>query len=586
MVRGSINLGSRNDSASVRHVGPGKSVRGNAAPNPLSVINRESGVARASRRLDLREPPCVEKDEPLRLLLVEDMDDDAALVLMELRRAGYLPDVHRVTSAPEFAAALQAGGWDVIVSDHTVPGYGGLDALADLKTSGLDIPFILVSGTIGEAVAVEAMRAGAQDYVLKQDLTRLPVAIARELREKAIRDNRVQMREQLMISERMASAGMLAAGVAHEINNPLAVAVSNVDYVTDSMRGVVEELRKLAGASEALNAWDGWFRLDELAAALRDTGEGLQRIRDIVVDVKLFSRPLDDKSGAFDVRKVCDSSARMAWNEIRHRAQLVKDYGDVPAIEANESRVGQVILNLLVNAAQAMPEGRATNNEIRVATRTNDRGWAVIEVSDTGNGIPQQHLEKIFDPFFTTKPVGIGTGLGLAVCRRIVNELGGAIDVESEVGKGSTFRVAFPPAARGPLQERPSFIAPPAAKRLRVLLVDDEPAMGAAVHRALSRHHDVVFVTRAAEALARIGAGEHFDVVLSDFMMPDVGGQEMHQRMQQMVPELAKRVVFLTGGVFTSEGRLYLDGIPNRVVTKPFRTADLLSVIEELTSSP
>ncbi|HEY4012205.1 MAG TPA: response regulator [Polyangiaceae bacterium] len=157
------------------------------------VSERESSVSRVSRRLDPREPACVEKDERLQLLLVEDTDDDAYLVVMELRRAGYLPDVHRVDSGPEFVAALEAGGWDAIVSDHSLPGYGGLAALADLRKSGLDIPFILVSGTIGEAV--EAMRAGAQDYVLKHDLTRLPVAIARELSEKGIRDNQAEMRE-------------------------------------------------------------------------------------------------------------------------------------------------------------------------------------------------------------------------------------------------------------------------------------------------------------------------------------------------------------------------------------------------------
>ncbi len=552
----------------------------------VTVDHRESGVGKvSSRRFDLREPAYVGKDEPLRLLLVEDTDDDADLVLMELRRAGYVPNVHRVASGPDFLAALEEGGWDAVVSDHTLPGYGGLDALADLRASGQDIPFILVSGTIGEAVAVEAMRAGAQDYVLKQDLTRLPVAIARELREKAIRENQAQMREQLMISERMASAGMLAAGVAHEINNPLAVAVSNVDYVTDAMEGVVRELRELASGTGILEDWDGWRRLEDLPAALRDTAEGLQRIRDIVVDVKLFSRPLDDKSGTFDVRKVCDSSARMAWNELRHRAQLVKDYQEVPLIEADESRVGQVILNLIVNAAQAMPEGRATSNEIRITTGTDANGWALIAVRDTGSGIPPQNLEKIFDPFFTTKPVGIGTGLGLAVCRRIVNEFGGTIEVESEVGKGSTFRVAFPPAGRALEEEKPAPSERPARRRSRVLLVDDEAAMGAAVHRALSGHHEVVFVMHGAEALARIGKGERFDVILSDFMMPDLGGKELHQRIHQLDPELARRVVFLTGGVFTAESRLYLDEIPNRVVAKPFRSADLLAVIDELSGS-
>jgi signal transduction histidine kinase len=543
----------------------------------------QSGVGKASRRADPREPVTVEKDESLQLLLVEDSDDDAELVVRELRRAGYAPNVRRVASHDDFVAALEAAPWDAIVSDHTMPGYGGLAALEDLRASGLDIPFILVSGTIGEAVAVEAMRAGAQDYVLKQDLTRLPVAIARERRERAIRADQARMREQLMVSERMASAGMLAAGVAHEINNPLAVVVTNTDFIADAVAGVLAEARALADASpEARAAWTGWKRLEQAEEALRDSGDGVRRIRDIVLDVKLFSRPHDNNAGPLDVRKVCDSSARMAWNEIRHRARLVKDYGDVPLMQANESRVGQVILNLIVNAAQALPEGRADANEIRIVTGMDEGGWAVVEVSDTGTGIAPQNMERIFDPFFTTKPAGVGTGLGLAVCRRIVAELGGRIGVESQVGKGTTFRVVFPPAREAQATPRPSLAAPVPKTRARVLLVDDEAAVGAAVQRTLSRHHDVVFVTNAKEALARVAAGERFDVILSDFMMPEITGMELHERLQQIDADQAKRVVFLTGGAFTPESRLYLDSVANRVVEKPFRTADLLSVIGEI----
>jgi signal transduction histidine kinase len=542
----------------------------------------QSGVGKASRRTDLREPVTVEKDEPLRLLLVEDSDDDAELVLRELRRAGYAPDVRRVASHDEFTAALEASPWDAIVSDHTMPGYGGLAALADLRASGLDVPFILVSGTIGEAVAVEAMRAGAQDYVLKQDLTRLPVAIARERRERAIRDDQAQMREHLMISERMAAAGMLAAGVAHEINNPLAVAVTNTDYTLDAVAAVLAEARALASATPEERAlWTGWTVLEQAEEALRDTGEGLRRIRDIVLDVKLFSRPNDTAAGTLDIRKVCDSSARMAWNEIRHRATLLKDYGDVPPIEANESRVGQVVLNLIVNAAQALPDGHADANEIRIRTGTDEAGWAVVEVRDTGSGISPQNLERIFEPFFTTKPVGVGTGLGLAVCRRIVNELGGTIGVESVVGEGTAFRVAFPPTHDLPQAPRPP-ATPQAQRRARVLLVDDETAVGSAVQRILSHHHEVVFVTKGSEALARIVHGERFDVILSDFMMPEMTGMELHQRLNEVDPGQARRVVFVTGGAFTPDSHLYLDGVANRIVHKPFRIADLLSVIGEI----
>jgi CheY-like chemotaxis protein len=392
------------------------------------------------------------------------------------------------------------------------------------------------------------------------------------------------MHEQLMVSERMASAGMLAAGVAHEINNPLAVAVSNVDYARNALRVFARELRALVDKPDDPGSSSARSRLDEVDAALGDAAEGLLRIRDIVVDVKLFSRP-HDKLGAVDIHKVCDSSARMAWNEIRHRARLVKRYGDAPAVQANESRVGQVVLNLIVNAAQAMPEGRAENNEICIETSTDASGWAVVTVSDTGSGMPAHVVERIFEPFFTTKPVGVGTGLGLAVCHRIVNELGGTIDVTSEVGKGTTFRVAFPPGVGAAERERPSMLAPPVEKPARVLVVDDEVAMGAALQRTLSGHLEVVFVTRAEEALARIAKGEHFDVILSDFMMPDIGGMELHQRLQQIDGDLAKRVVFLTGGAFTSAGRLYLDGVANRVVEKPFRPSELLQIIRDVAGS-
>jgi signal transduction histidine kinase len=561
----------------------GSSRGGSSWDSPLG-SERGSGVGKVSRRADHGAPLSVEKDTPLHLLLVEDSDDDAALVLRELVRSGYVPDCRRVMSQAEFKEALEASSWDAIVSDHSLPGYGGLAALADLRASGRDIPFILVSGSVGEAVAVEAMKAGAQDYVLKQDLTRLPVAIARELRENAIRAEQGEMREQLMISERMASAGMLAAGVAHEINNPLAVAVSNVDYTADVLTGVLAELAALRGraadgSEQRAEGWSGWERLDQAQEALRDASEGLQRIRDIVLDVKLFSRPLDGNKGPSDIRNVVDSSARMAWNEIRHRARLVKDYGDVPLVEANESRIGQVILNLIVNAAQAIPEGRADANEIRITTKTGEAGWAVVEVSDTGGGIPPQHLERIFDPFFTTKPVGVGTGLGLAVCRRIIDELQGTIGVESEVGKGTVFRVAFPPAPQSRVDPPSKLAAPAQARRLRVLLVDDEVGMGAAVQRGLSRHHEVVFVTQARDALARIEAGERFDVILSDFMMPEMTGMEMHRRLQELAPAQAARVVFLTGGAFTPAGREYLDGFANPIVEKPFKTVDLLTVI-------
>jgi signal transduction histidine kinase len=370
--------------------------------------------------------------KPLRLLLVEDSDDDEILILHELRRGGYEPSVTRTQSASGFIAALDEESPDIIISDYAIPGYGGLMALADLKASGKDIPFILVSGSVGESVAVAAMRAGAHDYVLKGDLTRLPFAVEREVLDCQVRAERARMRERLLISERLVSVGTLAAGVAHEINNPLAVAMANLECV----------LADLAPAPETAGPRD----LAAYAEPLRDIDEALKRIRDIVRDVKLFSRPQESKASAVDVRSVIDSSVRMALKEIRRGARVIKEFGAVPLVTANESRLGQVILNLIVNAAHAVPEGRAGDNTLRLITRTLEDGRAVIEVADTGCGIPREHLERIFDPFFTTKPAGVGTGLGLSICHTIVAELGGEIEVDSEVGRGTTFRVLLPPA--------------------------------------------------------------------------------------------------------------------------------------------
>ena len=370
--------------------------------------------------------------EPLRLLLVEDSDNDEILIVHELRRGGYAPSVTRTQSSSGFRAALEEGSPDVIISDYAIPGYGGLMALADLKASGKDVPFILVSGTVGESIAVEAMRAGAHDYVLKGDLTRLPVAVEREVLDCQVRVEQTRMRERLLLSERLVSVGTLAAGVAHEINNPLAVAMANLECLLEAPApkpGAV-------GPTEVV----------AFAEPLRDIDEALKRIRDIVRDVKLFSRPQESTTSAIDVRSVIESSLRMAWNAIRHRLHVVKEFDAVPLVTANESRLGQVVLNLIVNAAQAAPEGRVDDNTLRLVTRTTEDGRAVIEVADTGCGIPKENLERIFDPFFTTKPAGVGTGLGLAICHTIIAELGGEIEVDSEVGRGTTFRLLLPQA--------------------------------------------------------------------------------------------------------------------------------------------
>jgi signal transduction histidine kinase len=499
---------------------------------------------------------------PLRVLHLEDSEDDSALIMSALRQGGFDPDCERVETRAAFKAALAARDWDVILSDYSLPGYDGLTALADMRERGRDIPFILVSGTIGEAVAVDAMRAGAQDYVLKGAMARLPLAVGREVREGALRADQRKMREQLATSERMATAGVLAAGVAHEINNPLAVVLANLELIAGLLCVLPPDAR-----------------LTEVDGPLTDAREAGERIRRIVRDVKLFSRSHHEERDAVDVTSVIESSIRMAWNEIRHRARLTRDYGEVPRVDSNEARLGQVVLNLLVNATQAIPEGRASQNEIRVVTRMAENGRVVVEVCDTGVGIPPEILPRIFDPFFTTKPVGVGTGLGLSLCHRMVSDLGGEIDVESEVGKGTVFRVTLPAATSKPRAVVPAVVAEEPARRARVLVVDDEVALGRVLARSLSRHHDVVTLTKGRDALDWIASGERFDVILSDLMMPDVTGMDLYEQLSLDTPDQATKMIFLTGGAFTGRAREFLDRVPNPRSEKPFDVSTILALI-------
>jgi PAS domain S-box-containing protein len=368
-----------------------------------------------------------------------------------------------------------------------------------------------------------------------------------------------QLQARLAIADRMASVGTLAAGVAHELNNPLSYVAANLAWSIETLR---ERPASLAEAAR---------RSTELTEALAEARSGTDRMRDIIRDLRTFSRADTSRVGAVEIGAVLESCLNMTWNEIRHRAELVRDLGHVPAVHGNEARLGQVFVNLLVNAAQALPEGAADRNRIRVASRELEDGRVAVEIEDTGCGIPPRIRPRIFDPFFTTKPPGVGTGLGLSICHNIVTSLGGAIEVESEVGRGSTFRV-FLQRWRGQSDTPAPLHAQASARHRagRILVVDDEAYVGSAVRRALSGEHDVTVVASAREALALVGRVPPFDLVITDLLMPDMSGIDLAAELERRSPAMANRMIFMTGGAFTPASRAFVSTHRASCLEKPF----------------
>jgi signal transduction histidine kinase len=496
----------------------------------------------------------------LRVLLIEDSVDDADLVADELRAGGYVLEHERVDTAAALRAALRARSWQLALCDYSMPGFNALAALAIIKEHRLDLPFIIISGVVGEESAVAAMRAGAHDFLVKGKLARLLPAVERELREAAVRSERAAMQQQLLLSDRLVQIGTLAAGIAHEINNPLAYVMGNIGLA-------LEELEN--GTQSA-----------SVVAALRQALEGSERIRAITTDLRVFSRNDESEPRPVDLQRVLESAISMAWNQMRHRATLVRDFQPVPPIAANENRLGQVFLNLLINAAQAIPEGNADRHEIRVTLRQIATG-VEIAVSDSGVGIAPEARENLFQPFFTTKPRGMGTGLGLSICQKIVQDIGGEISASAREPNGTTFRVCLPIGKVVASVQPGKPPAGPSTRRGRILVIDDEPQIVDIVKRVLRTEHDTVGVVGARSALALLQNDAAFDVIFCDLMMPEMSGVELFEELQRTAPELARRVVFLSGGAFTPTARQFLSQVENVHVPKPFDQKTLRAVVRE-----
>ncbi|MEM9071393.1 MAG: ATP-binding protein [Myxococcota bacterium] len=361
------------------------------------------------------------------------------------------------------------------------------------------------------------------------------------------------LQTQLAHANLLASLGTLAAGVAHEINNPLTYIIHNLEEAKDQASEVVSPM---------------------LETALR----GSRHVERVVRDLASVARPSGHRE-LVDLGAVVDTSVRLLDGEIRHRAQLTIERADVPLVRGDSAQLTQVVINLLINAVHAIPDGKASENAITIRT-WESASEVLMSVEDSGSGMDAATSSRVFEPFFTTKEPGVGTGLGLSMSHSIVTSLGGTISLESELGKGTCFTVSLPSVA-GTRTPTPPPVAPVAeiGTSLRILLVDDDERVGEAIRRML-QEHDVVWVGSGAEALTELRA--RFDVVLCDLMMPEMSGPELYARLETEFPVLVERVVFITGGAFSESTRAFLDRVQPRILTKPFGRATLLGALQEV----
>lgn len=440
-----------------------------------------------------------------------------------------------------------------------------LEACADPRT----IQSRVARGEAGDAalVARDGERVPVAMVHLPVDFEGAPATLTH------VRDLRSQrtLEAGLLQADRMASVGTLALGVAHELNNPLASVSSNLQL-----------LRELL--TERRDAFPGEIRR-QLEAMVGEAREGARRMRHVMRDLETFSRVDGDPRAPVSVEPVLRACVHMARNAIVHHARLELDFREAPRVDANESRLAQVFLALLVHSAHSMREADAAHNLVRVSCFTGPEGHAVVEVSDNGVGIDADELAHLFDPFRGTRSRAMGTGFGLSIAQNVVRGLGGTIEVDSERAGGTCFTVRLPASSRAVRSRRPSDTslagwAPEAPARPgRVLVIDDDPLVAKTIRRVL-RRHDVVVAEGGAAALEALAGGDHWDVVLCDLMMPDVSGMDVFEHTVARRPALRDRFVFMTGGAFTPAARRFVDEVPNPCLSKPFDTGALRRLVD------
>jgi signal transduction histidine kinase len=482
---------------------------------------------------------------PLRVLIIEDSEDDMLLQLRELRRGGYEPTHLRVQTGEELSAALHGQEWDLVLSDYVMPRFDGLSALRLVKATGLDLPFILLSGTVGEDIAVESMKAGANDYLLKDSLVRLVPAVRRELsaavERRRSQDEKRRLEGQLAQAQKLEALGTLAGGIAHDFNNILA-----------GLTGYVEMVRADTKDQPLVQA------------NVQQIVQGIHRAGDLVQRILTFSRKRTVLLRPMHLGPVVQEALALLRPLMPADVEVeVRLSAEQPLVAADAGGIHQVLVNLCNNALQAMSD-RPGKLRVELEPVEVDAAFAAahlplhggahvrLTVSDTGSGMDEQTQAHLFEPFFTTKAPGTGTGLGLVMVKNIVTAHCGAIVVASDVGQGTTFALYFP-AAVGQVSSVPSpptDLAGAGVKRghgERILFVDDEETLSRMGEAMLGRlGYRVTAYTNPQEALAAfIAEPASFDALVTDLTMPRLKGTELATRIRQVRPDLP--VILTTG---------------------------------------
>jgi two-component system NtrC family sensor kinase len=498
-------------------------------------------------------------EDLLRVLIVEDNPVDAELLERELLNAGYAVIASRVGTAAAMQSALDDHDWDLILSDFAMPRFSGLEALELLKATGKDIPFILISGSAGDDIAIDAMRAGAHDFFTKGSLALLVSAIRRELREAGLRSTARSQREQLHQNEKLAALGTLLAGVAHELNNPLTVIMHQATLL---QRALSDDPRQ-AQAAKILRAVDACSRIVQNFLALA-RHEPPRRVPVFINDVVHAAIDLVTHGLAID------------------QIDVKFDLAEVPAVAADPQQLERVVINLVSNAQYALRSRPAPRILILRSTVDAVGGWVLLQVGDNGGGISPEIRSRIFDPFFTTKPVGQGTGLGLALCHGIISAHGGTIAVNVEADIGTTFVISLPIDVTVTAHEDVASSAEPSTPGSRILVVDDNPDVAMAFAEILAIQGYRVDTAASSRAALKLIETEAYAVVITDMRMPDLDGPMLYREVIARHPSLGKSFLFTTGDMCSPETDQFLKDTGSLYLSKPCSFEEVESAVAQV----